>query len=58
MGPALKERRDNMLVQSIVAKPADFDKVYDNGMKDFLTSGGQSIIDERKAKYEMFFGKK
>lgn len=58
MGPALKEKRDNMLVQSIVAKPADFDKVYDNGMKDYLTSGGQAIIDERKVKYEKFFGKK
>ncbi len=56
MGPALKEKRDNLLVQSIVASPADFDSVYDRGMKDYLSSGGQAIIDERAAKYEKMFG--
>ncbi len=55
MGPALQEKRDNLLVQSIVAKSADFDKVFDSGMKDYLSSGGQAIIDERKAKYSQFF---
>jgi len=55
MGPALQEKRDNLLVQSIVAKPADFDKVFDAGMKDYLASGGQAIIDERTAKYAKFF---
>lgn len=57
MGPALQEKRNNMLVQSIFAKPAQFDSVFDNGMKDYLSSGGQAIIDERKAKYEVFFKK-
>jgi putative aldouronate transport system substrate-binding protein len=51
-GPALSEKRNNFLVQSIVAKPAQFDSVYDNGYKDYLGSGGQAIIDERRAKYE------
>ncbi|HKL87033.1 MAG TPA: sugar ABC transporter substrate-binding protein [Treponemataceae bacterium] len=55
MGPALKEKRDNMLVQSIVAKPAQFDSIYDNGMKDYMSSGGKAIIDERAAKYAAFF---
>jgi putative aldouronate transport system substrate-binding protein len=55
MGPALSDKRDVLLVQSIVAKPADFDKVFDAGMKDYLSSGGQAIIDERKAKYAAFF---
>ncbi len=47
MGPALSEKRDTLLTQSIVASPDKFDQVFDNGMKDYLNSGGQAIIDER-----------
>jgi len=57
MGPALKEKRDNMLTKAVVAPVDQFDAVYDAGMKDYLQSGGQAIIDERKAKYEAAFGK-
>jgi putative aldouronate transport system substrate-binding protein len=57
MGPALKEKRDNMLTKAIVAPADQFDAVYDAGMQDYLKSGGQAIIDERKAKYEAAFGK-
>jgi putative aldouronate transport system substrate-binding protein len=49
-GPAFKEKRDNLLVQAVVAKPADFAKVWDKGMKDILASGVQAIINERKEK--------
>jgi putative aldouronate transport system substrate-binding protein len=52
---ALKEKRDTLLVQAVVAKPEQFDAVYDAGMRDYLASGGQAIIDERKAKYEQFY---
>lgn len=58
MGPALSEKRDAFLIQSIVAKPADFDAVYDAGMADYLASGGQAIIDERSSKYDNKYGKK
>lgn len=58
MGPALSEKRNNLLVQSVIAKPSDFDKVFDQGMGDYLSSGGQAIIDERKAKMEQFYGYK
>lgn len=57
MGPALAEKRNNFLVQSVVARPAQFDSVFDNGMKDYLASGGRAIIDERRAKYEKSFAK-
>jgi putative aldouronate transport system substrate-binding protein len=57
MGPALKEKRDTFLTKAIVAKVEDFDAVYDSGMKDYLNSGGQAIINERKAKYEEYYGK-
>ncbi|MCL6589362.1 MAG: extracellular solute-binding protein [Firmicutes bacterium] len=58
MSTALQKKRDNLLTQAIVAKPEDFDKVWDAGFKDYLNSGGQAIIDERKAAYEKYYGNK
>ena len=55
MDNALRDKRDNFLTQSIVAPVSDFDKVYDAGWADYLKSGGQAIIDERKAKYAQFY---
>ncbi|MEW6565271.1 MAG: extracellular solute-binding protein [Spirochaetota bacterium] len=52
MGPALSEKRNTLLVKAVVAKTSDFDKVFDAGMQDYLRSGGQAIIDERKAKID------
>lgn len=57
-GQALKEKRDTILNKAVVAPVSEFDKVYDSGMKDYLNSGGQAIIDERKAKWEEFYGDK
>jgi putative aldouronate transport system substrate-binding protein len=57
MGPALKEKRDTLLTKALIAKPNEFDAIYDAGMKDYLNSGGQAIIDERRAKYEAIYGK-
>jgi putative aldouronate transport system substrate-binding protein len=56
MATVEQEKRNNLMVQSIVAKPADFDSVWDKGYKDLLSSGVQAIIDERKAKYETVIG--
>jgi putative aldouronate transport system substrate-binding protein len=55
MGPVLSEKRDTFLTKSVVASPDKFDSVYDSGMKDYLNSGGQAIIDERKAAYEKVY---
>jgi putative aldouronate transport system substrate-binding protein len=52
MGPVLSKKRDTLLTQSVVAAPDKFDSTYDSGVKDYLSSGGQAIIDERKAAYE------
>lgn len=49
MGPALSEKRDTLLTQSVVATPDKFDSVFDSGLNDYLSSGGQAIIDEREA---------
>lgn len=52
MGPVLTEKRDTFLTQAVIAPTSDFDKVFDSGMKDYLSSGGQAIIDERTAAWE------
>lgn len=49
MGPALSEKRDTLLTQSVVAPTDKFDSVFDSGLNDYLSSGGQAIIDEREA---------
>jgi len=36
---------------AISSSPAQFDKIWDDGIKDYLASGGQAVIDERRAKY-------
>lgn len=52
MGPALSEKRNTVLTQSVVAAPDKFDAVFDQGYNDYLNSGGQAIIDERKTAWE------
>lgn len=56
LGQALKEKRDTLLNKAVVAPVDKFDAEYDSGMKDYLNSGGQAIIDERKAAWEKYFG--
>ncbi|WP_070000203.1 extracellular solute-binding protein [Cellulosilyticum sp. I15G10I2] len=52
MGPVLTEKRDRFLTQAVVAPASNFDSVFDGGLKDYLSSGGQAIIDERTAAWE------
>lgn len=55
-GPALSSKRDIILDKAVVAPAAQFDKEFDSGLKDYLSSGGQDIIDERLAAWEKQFG--
>ena len=55
-GQALKEKRDTFLNRAVVAPADRFDSVYDSGMNDYLNSGGQAIIDERRAAWEKYYG--
>ncbi len=56
MGPALNTKRDTLLDQAVVAPTNKFDEVYDAGISDYLSSGGQAIIDERKAAWALIYG--
>ena len=56
MGTSLGEKRDIGFDKSVIASEADFDKVWEENMKDYLKAGGQKIMDERKEKWEATFG--
>ena len=56
MHTVLRDKRDNLLIRAIVARPEDFDRVWDEGFADYLRSGGQAIINERAQKYAQFYG--
>ena len=56
IGTALDEKRDIGFDKSVVASVADFDKVWDDAMADYLSTGGQDIMDEREEKWNANFG--
>jgi putative aldouronate transport system substrate-binding protein len=47
----LQEKGNRVVTEAITCAPAQFDRVWDAGMADWMASGGQIILDERKAKY-------
>ena len=56
MSETLGAKRDVIYDTAIVADPAEFDKVWDDGIADYLSAGGQAIIDERKSAFESVYG--
>ncbi|MBQ6094751.1 MAG: extracellular solute-binding protein, partial [Lachnospiraceae bacterium] len=56
IGDTLSQKRDIAYDKAVVAPVADFDKVWDEELKNYLSAGGQAIIDERTEKWEEFFG--
>jgi putative aldouronate transport system substrate-binding protein len=53
-GPYMQTLTDQayiFMANVITALPADFDRVWDAGIANWLASGAQIIIDERRAKY-------
>ena len=56
VGSALSEKRNIIYVTSVVAAPEAFDSVWDNGMADYLSSGGKAIMEEREVKWIASYG--
>jgi putative aldouronate transport system substrate-binding protein len=56
IGQVLAEKRDAIYAKAIPASPAQFDAIFDSGYRDWLSSGGQAIMDERAAKWKEFYG--
>lgn len=55
MNTSLPNKRDTFLTQSVVAPVDQFDQVFDEGMNDYLASGGQDIINEREIAYDKYY---
>ena len=51
-GKTLSDKYEELLVKSMLAKPADFDKVYDDMLKDYMSNGGEAVKQERTAAYQ------
>ena len=56
VGDTLTAKRHEMFDNAVVASEADFDSVWDSYMADYLSAGGQAIMDERAEKWAEYFG--
>ena len=56
VGDTLSAKRDQAYDLAVEASAADFDKVWDDAIADYLSSGGQAIMDERAEKWAEYFG--
>ncbi|MGN1146477.1 MAG: sugar ABC transporter substrate-binding protein [Acetatifactor sp.] len=56
VGDTLSSKRDIVYDNAVVASEANFDKVWDDGIADYLSAGGQAIKDEREEKWNAAFG--
>ena len=56
VGDTLTSYQRQTFDKSVAAAEADFDKVWDSGMADYLAAGGQDIIDERLEKWTEAYG--
>jgi putative aldouronate transport system substrate-binding protein len=48
----LLDKYKEMIVKTTMAKPEEFEKVYDAILKDYMASGAQETLNERKAAYK------
>ena len=56
VGDSLTKKRDELLTKAVTASVEDFDSVYDQYMDEYMSIGGQDIIDERIEKLQEVFG--
>jgi putative aldouronate transport system substrate-binding protein len=48
----LQDKADQLITQAIICNPRDFDRIWDDGIRDWLASGGQEAINERASLYK------
>ncbi len=56
VGPALIDKRNITYDKAVAASTSDFDSVWEESFNDYLSSGGQAIIDERTEKWNDTYG--
>jgi putative aldouronate transport system substrate-binding protein len=47
----LTDKATNLYTLAVTAKPENFDQVWDDNARDWLASGAQAVINERREKY-------
>ena len=55
-GEALASKRDHVYDTAVAASVDAFDSTWDSAMADYLSAGGQAIIDERTTAWEAVYG--
>ncbi|MDR2730713.1 MAG: extracellular solute-binding protein [Treponema sp.] len=50
-GQTTQAKADALLSQLVTCRPADFDRLWDSGYREWLASGAQEMYDERSAAY-------
>ncbi|MEK4005225.1 extracellular solute-binding protein [Paenibacillus sp. FSL H3-0333] len=50
-GTTLSDKIKQLMVKATMVSPGEFKVTYESMLKDYMSSGGQAILDERKAAY-------
>ena len=56
VGTSLQTKRDEIFTKSVTASVEDFDSVYDSLLAEYMSLGGEDIIDERIEKLQSVYG--
>jgi putative aldouronate transport system substrate-binding protein len=48
----LQDKADALIAQAVTCRAADFDRIWDAGIRDWLQSGAQEVIDEKISLYK------
>jgi putative aldouronate transport system substrate-binding protein len=51
----LEDFEKEMLAKIVTAKTADFDKIYDKQVEEYMSMGGQKVMEEKMAAYDEFY---
>ncbi len=57
-GKVLGDKTNDMMTRLIYCKPAEFDKLYDSLVEEFMAAGGQAIVDENIKIYDAMHARK
>jgi putative aldouronate transport system substrate-binding protein len=52
----LEDKSVEMWVRLVTASPSEYDKLYDRLVDEYMKSGGQQVMDEKKAAYKAMKG--
>lgn len=52
LGKVLGEKSTELMIKSIIAKPSEFDKVYDDLSDQYMKLGGTEVMNEKKEAYK------